>query len=147
MHRRDAGKLLNAANRFLMTKEEEVPPGPYGLCKNEVGRRISGKDYEILKPFLMLKTEHRITVGGIEMRSVMYSPAQIMTEHNTKTQEVTDAYVILPADREVKEDFLQAFRKAIRHTFEAYRRIKEDELYKETMGAAEVRHERPAEHI
>lgn len=141
MHRRDADKLLNAANRFLMAKEEEVPTGPYGPRKNEVGRRISGQDYETLKPFLMLKTEHRITVGGVEIRSVMYSPEQIMTEHNAKTQEVTDAYVILPADREIREDFLHAFRKAIRHTFEAYRRIKEDELYKEPGETAEGGHE------
>lgn len=124
----EANEIIDAANQFLTAPKTEVPDGPHGMTKGETGRKISGRCFEVLKPFLMMRIESKITVGGMEINIDNGRMTKILAEYDAKTGKVQQAFVIIPSGLEA--GFTQAFYDAVKHVIASYKRIKKNELYR-----------------
>ena len=124
----EANEIIDAANQFLTAPKTEVPDGPHGMTKGETGRKISGRCFEVLKPFLMMRIESKITVGGMEINIDNGRMTKILAEYDAKTGKVQQAFVIIPSGLEA--GFTQAFYDAVKYVIASYKRIKKNELYR-----------------
>lgn len=60
MNIKEKYKIIDAWNRFCLTKEEDFGGG---LCVR--GKKITRGDYETLKPFFFADAETKVTVGSV----------------------------------------------------------------------------------
>lgn len=90
--------------------------------------RMPGRCFEVLKPFLMMRIESKITVGGMEINIDNGRMTKILAEYDAKTGKVQQAFVIIPSGLEA--GFTQAFYDAVKHVIASYKRIKKNELYR-----------------
>ena len=125
----EANEIIDAANQFLTAPKTEVPDGPHGITKGETGRKISGRCFEVLEPFLMMRVESKITAGGMEINMDYGRMTKILTEHDAKTGKAQQAFVIIPSDLEA--GFMQAFYASVKFVIDSYKRIKKNELYRQ----------------
>lgn len=126
---KDINEILGAADRFVETPVAEVPKTVSSIMEGKRGRKISGEDFETLRPFLRMHIESKRTVGGVEIKIDKGRMEAEIIEFNSKTGEILSAWVIIPPDEE--PGFMQAFYDAVMYIKDTYKRIPKAELYKE----------------
>lgn len=133
MLRRDAEAIVQAANRFLTADKTEIPSelvDNLPACVKGKAVKISGEDYEILKPFFEMVIGISVAVGDFELSTDGRAPVQVLRKYAIEDgrENTKEAYVRLPEDWSFETEFLLGLYIAVEHISHFYKSVKKEDL-------------------